>query len=82
MTRQAFPVLTCDVAVAASAAERPTSLDGVATQELDSGHFAIITEGSLAGNLYWLDITSGAAPDGVNVIQPLDGPGRWLLWPL
>ncbi len=81
MTRQAFPVLTPDQGVASTAAERATSLDGFDTTALDSGHFAVVTAGALVGRMYRLDVGSAAAADGVTVIAPLTGPGRWLEWP-
>lgn len=68
-----------DIAVAASAAERPVSLDGFDTTPLASGHIAIVTTGAQRGNQYRLDLDSTAAADGVNVVAPLAGPGRWLL---
>lgn len=80
MTRQAFPVFTCDVAVAANAAERSVSLDGVDTTSLASGQFAVITTGGLVSNMYRLDKTSTATADGVTVVAPVAGPGRWLRW--
>lgn len=81
MTRQAFPVLTCDVAVATTAAERAVSLDGVDTSNLASGHFAVITSGSFQGRMYRLDAASALTPDGASVIAPVAGVGRWLQWP-
>ncbi len=78
--RQGFPVLTPHVGVAATLADRAVSLDGIDTRALDSGQFAVVTSGALDGNLYRLDITSAAAPDGTTIIAPLVGPGRWLLF--
>lgn len=72
--------MTADVAVAATAAQIPLSLDGIDTTPLASGHFGVITTGALTGKLYRLDAASTAAPDGVTVIAPLTGPGRWLEW--
>ncbi len=78
MGRQAFPVFTPDQAVAATVAERATSLDGIDTRALDSGALATITGGTLVGSLYWLDVDSTEPPNGTSVVAPLTGPGRWL----
>lgn len=71
--------MTVDRRVALSAADRPTSLDGFDTTALASGHLAILSAGDAKGSLYRLDKASTAAADGVAVIAPLQGPGRWLL---
>lgn len=82
MTQRAFPVFSVATGVAATAAERINSLDGIDTTVLGpGGAFGTITDGALAGNTYRLDISSVAVPDGVTVIQPLVGPGRWLVFP-
>lgn len=72
----AFAVFAVPIRVAANAAEAPRSLDGILTTPLASGVLARVTS---VQSQYALDITSTATPDGVNIIQPRAGPGRWML---
>lgn len=74
-------MFTPELGVAATAADRPLSLDGIDTGLLGAGGvFASVTGGALAGNTYRFDRSSVAVPDNVTVIAPLVGPGRWLLF--
>jgi len=50
------------------------SLDGVNTTILPDGAFCFVLENRRE---YALDKTSSASPDGINVIAPSAGPGRW-----
>jgi len=56
------------------------SLDGIDTTPLASGFFGFVTAGPNPERLYRLDVTSIAAADGVTVVAPIVGPGRWLLF--
>jgi len=79
MTQIALPVFSVLVAVA-GVGQATDSLDGVDTTPLESGHLAWVRTGPAANTLFRLDKSdTTTAPDGVNVVQPLTGPGRWHL---
>lgn len=76
--KNAFATFTVLVGVAADAAAAQDSLDGIDTTYLESGAFGWVKTGPAADTYFRLDITSVLAPDGVTIIEPLVGPGRWL----
>jgi len=79
MSLNGFGVFTVSVALAADA-DRDNSLDGINTIHLDTGVLGWVQSGAAASRLYWLDKSdTTTVPDGVNVIAPLTGPGRWKL---
>lgn len=81
MTQRAFPIFTVSTQLATDS-DLVSSLDGIDTNHLDSGTFGWVKEGSPNPSLlYRLDLSSVAAPDGVNVVAPLEGPGRWIQFP-
>lgn len=79
MSLNGFGVFTVLVGLAADA-DRDNSLDGINTVHLDTGVLGWVQTGTSAASLFWLDKSdSTTTPDGVTVIQPLTGPGRWKL---
>jgi hypothetical protein len=62
----------------ASETDRDESLDGINTTYLKSGAFGWVQSGGAALMLFRLDREDDTTPaDGVTVIAPLTGPGRW-----
>lgn len=77
MSLNGFGVFTVLVALA-SDDDRNNSLDGINTVHLDTGVLGWVQTGTSASTLFWLDKSdSTTPPDGVTVIAPLTGPGRW-----
>lgn len=76
MSQLDVPVLSVQTALAA-ASDSKDSLDGI---DLALGQYESGTVGFVrATNAYYrYDSASAAAPDGVTVVQPLSGPGRWI----
>jgi hypothetical protein len=77
MSLDGFGVFTVSTGVA-SESDRDNSLDGVNTVPLKSGAFGWVQNGAAALMLFRLDREDDTTPaDGVTVIAPLTGPGRW-----
>lgn len=73
MVQRAYPVFAVASVSAGSALD---NLVGIDTTPLSSGVRAWVIPTS---SLYVLDVDSTAAADGVNVVAPTTGPGRWFL---
>ncbi len=80
MPQQEVPVLSVATALA-SASNDKDSLDGIAfgMAQYASGTIGFVR----ATNAYYrYDPASVAVPDGINVVEPLGGTGRWIIIPL
>lgn len=77
MSQLSVPVFSVQTALA-TASDSKNSLDGI---DLALGQYESGTVGFVrATNSYYrYDAASAAVPDGVTVVQPLSGSGRWLL---
>lgn len=77
MSQQDVPVFSVQTALA-TASDSKDSLDGIdlALGQYESGTVAYVRA---TNTYYYYDAASAAVPDGVTVVQPLSGPGRWLL---
>ncbi len=77
MAQQDVPVFSVETALA-TASDAKDSLDGIdlALGQYESGTVAFVR---VTNTYYYYDETSVAPADGVTVVAPLSGPGRWLL---
>jgi hypothetical protein len=76
--KNAFALFTVELGVATTDEEALDSLDGIDTRFLETGTFGWVKTGPAAATLLQLDTTAVAPPDGTTIIEPRDGPGRWL----
>lgn len=80
MSQVSVAIFSVETALAASS-NATDSLDGI---QLSTPQYAAGTIGYVRTTLsyYRYDPSSVAAPDGINVVEPLGGPGRWIIIPL